>query len=324
MEKATILIIEDNQFQGKTTKGILEKAGYLVLWEKTGLSGFKTARVEKPDLVLLDVVLPDKDGHEICRFIKMNEAIHDIPVIMLTAKGKVEDKVKGLNIGADDYLPKPFDEMELLARINAFLRIKRLQDALKRKHDQLEKLLRKVETMAITDIGTGLFNRRHFLVNLDKEFTRAKRYNSPLSCIMIDIDHFKKVNDTYGHLVGDSAIEEIGSLIRDNFRNLEISARYGGDEFVILLPETDLEGAEKPALRFLEQIRAHRFKGIADDNLITVSMGITAIPDSEIVSKEDLIRGADYALYKAKKADRNRVEMSTGSEVLNAEIPKSV
>ena len=324
MEKATILLVEDNQFQGKATKGILETAGYLVLWEKTGLSGFKTARVEKPDLVLLDVVLPDKDGHEICRFIKMNEAIHDIPVIMLTAKGKVEDKVKGLNIGADDYLPKPFDEMELLARINAFLRIKRLQDELKQKHGQLEKLLKKVETMAITDVGTGLFNRRHFLENLDKEFTRAKRYNSPLSCIMIDIDHFKKVNDTYGHLVGDSVLEEIGKLIRDNSRNIEIAARYGGEEFVILLPETDLEGAEKPARRFLEKVMAHRFKGIADDNLITVSMGITAIPDSEIVSKEDLIRGADYALYKAKKADRNRVEMSTGSEALNADVPKSV
>ena len=251
--KAKILLIEDNKVQAKETIGPLEKAGYEVIWEAAGMSGFKTAVKIRPDLILLDVVLPDRDGHEVCRYIKMNDSLRNVPVVMLTARSEIKDKVRGLNIGADDYLSKPFHEEELLARINAFLRIKRLQDELQGKNLRLEELLRKVEVMAITDGGTGLFNRRHFMELMETEFTRAKRYGSPLSCILLDIDHFKRINDTLGHQVGDSVLAEMAKIIQESFRNIEVTARYGGEEFVVMLPETTLGDARKAAQRLLEQ-----------------------------------------------------------------------
>ena len=316
MPKAIILLIEDNSFQAKQTLTCLEAAGYQGIWAETGLAGLKIAKTQRPDLILLDVILPDKDGQEICRFIKRDEATRDIPIIMLTAKSQLQDKVMGLNIGADDYLPKPFNEEELLARINAFLRIKSLQDELKGKNQQLEGLLKQVEIMAITDAVTGLFNRRHFTELFDKEFARAMRFNSPLSCMMVDIDHFKQVNDTYGHQTGDSVLQEISLILQENLRQIEIAARYGGEEFVLFLPETPLSEAMKPARRLLERVATHHFKGLEPDKIVTISIGVAGLPDPLVKAKEDLIRCADYALYKAKRGGRNRIESSTGSESL--------
>ena len=317
MTKGLILLIEDNKFQAKQTVAILESAGYEVVWEETGMAGFKAAKTQPPDIILLDVVLPDRDGHEICRFIKMDENIRNIPVIMLTVRSKLKDRLKGLNIGADDYLSKPFNEKELIARINAFLRIKALQDQLQSKNQQLEELLKKVAVMATTDHGTGLYNRRYFFELMDKEMSRADRFNSPLTCMMIDIDHFKTVNDTYGHLVGDSVLMEIGTMLRNDLRQIEIAARYGGEEFVMLLPGTTLSEAQKPAGRLLKQIQKHSFKGCADGKPITVSIGLGGIPDPDIKTREDLIRSADFALYKAKHAGRNRIEIATGKESIS-------
>jgi two-component system cell cycle response regulator len=321
--KAKILLIEDNKTQAKETIAPLEKAGYEVIWESAGMSGFKTAVNIRPDLILLDVVLPDRDGHEVCRYIKMNEALRNVPVVMLTARSEVKDKVRGLNIGADDYLSKPFHEEELLARINAFLRIKRLQDELQGKNLRLEELLKKVELMAITDGGTGLFNRRHFMELLDTEFSRAKRYGSPLTCILLDIDHFKRINDTLGHQVGDSVLTEMARILQENFRNIEISARYGGEEFVVMLPETTIADARKAAQRLLEQIAGFSFKGLPRNHMVTVSMGLAGLPDSKIETKEVLIRAADHALYRAKKGGRNRIEVSTGDESVGSDFPLS-
>ena len=264
------------------------------------------------------MVLPDKDSYEICRYIKQDESIRNIPVIMLTAKSGIGDKVKGLNIGADDYLPKPFNEEELLAKINAFLRVKRLQDELQGKNQQLEDLLKKVKLMAITDEGTGLYNRSHFMGLMDKEFSRAVRFNFPLACMMLDIDHFKQINDAYGHLAGDSVLKEIGQILQESLRSIEVPARYGGEEFVLLLPQTTVSDAMKPAHRLLEQFSTHPFKGCAPDRKITVSIGIGGIPDPHIKTNKDLIHCADYALYKAKRNVRNGVEISTGSESIKS------
>ena len=321
MKKQIILLVEDNKLQGKKTSDCLEGAGYQVVWAQTGLGGLKIAKTQKPDLILLDVVLPDKDGQQICRFIKGDERIRDIPLIMLTARSGVEDRVTGFQVGADDYLSKPFHERELLARINAALRTKRLQDELRLKNMQLEDLLKQVERMAITDAGTGLFNRRHFLELLDKELMRAKRFASPLSCMMLDIDHFKQINDTYGHLTGDSVLSEIGQILRESLRNIEVAARYGGEEFILFLPETTASDAVKPAHRLLEQVSSHHFKEVEPSRIITVSIGIASLPDQGINMKEDLIRCADYALYKAKHDGRNRVEISNSAECLSDQPP---
>ena len=317
MTKQVILIVEDNKLEAKATGSFLENSGFETIWAKSGMEGLKCARVQRPDLILMDVVLPDKDGREICRFLKGDAATLGIPIIMLTARSGVEDKVKGLRIGADDYLPKPFDEKELLARINACLRTKALQDELRSKNEQLEGLLRQVEIMAITDAGTGLFNRRHFLELMDKEFERAKRFNSPLACLMMDIDHFKQINDTYGHLIGDSVLLELGKILQNNMRNIEVAARYGGEEFVLLLPETSPAEAYKPSQRLLEQIRSYRFSGLDPNYSMTVSIGIAGLPDTRIQTKEELIQCADFSLYKAKRRGRNRIETGNGAECLS-------
>jgi diguanylate cyclase (GGDEF)-like protein len=226
-------------------------------------------------------------------------------------------------MGADDYLCKPFHEQELLARINAFLRIKSLQDELKSKNQELEKLLKKVEVMAMTDAGTGLLNRRHFMELLDKEFARCKRFDTPLACLMLDIDHFKEVNDTYGHLIGDAVLLEIGQAIKGRLRQIDMAARYGGEEFVILLPETPPAEAVKPADRLLRSIEDRRFNGMDAGQSITASVGISGLPDPMINAPQDLIRCADYALYKAKHGGRNRIEVATTSECPSPNAPLS-
>ncbi|HSG06064.1 MAG TPA: diguanylate cyclase, partial [Nitrospiria bacterium] len=234
MPKPRILLIEDNPLQARNTRKILEDGGYSVLVTETGGEGFKEAKLNEVDLVLLDLVLPDYSGEKICQWIKRDSGTRNLPIIMLTAKGSIEDKVAGLEVGADDYLTKPFAEAELLARIKTMLRIKRLQDELRAKNLDLERALKEVELKAITDSGTGLFNRRHFFDLLEKEFTRAKRFSDPLSCLLIDIDHFKLINDIYGHHVGDSVLKEIAEKLKEAVRLIEVAARYGGEEFVLI------------------------------------------------------------------------------------------
>jgi len=268
----------------------------------------------------LDVVLPDFSGAQICQWLKRDETTRAIPVIMLTSKNTVEDKVAGLQIGADDYVPKPFSDKELLARVQVCLRTKMREDELRGVKDQLENQLKDVEQRAITDAGTGLFNRRHFYELLDKEFSRAKRFNEPLSCLMMDIDHFKEINDTFGHPMGDKVLFEIAGILKQSVRLIEVAARYGGEEFVLLLPKTPPQEAIKPATRILEGVSSLRFQGFPSDRVITISIGISGLPDSMIDSKEDLVRSADFALYKAKRGGRNRLELSDGEEALKSKI----
>ncbi|MBI3995282.1 MAG: diguanylate cyclase [Nitrospirae bacterium] len=320
MSKGRILFIEDNPLQAKQTRTALESADYEVILAENGGAGFKLAKTQPVDLVLLDMVLPDFSGEQICQWLKRDETTQSIPVIMLTAKGSVEDKVAGLQIGADDYVPKPFSDLELLARIQVCLRIKMREDELRGVRNQLENQLKDVEQKAITDSGTGLFNRRHFNELLDKEFSRAKRFNEPLSCLMLDLDHFKDVNDTFGHPAGDSVLSEIATLLQQDIRMIEVAARYGGEEFVLLLPKTQPKEAVKPATRLLESIATHHFKGLPADRVLTVSIGVSGLPDPLIATKEDLIRCADFALYKAKRAGRNRIELCDGAELAKSRL----
>jgi diguanylate cyclase (GGDEF)-like protein len=177
---------------------------------------------------------------------------------------------------------------------------------LRQKNRQLEEMLQKVEILAITDPLTELFNRRRFEAVLDKEFSRSVRYDAPLSCLMIDIDHFKKVNDEFGHHTGDLVLKEVAQLLRSNARDVDTVARWGGEEFVILLPQTKKESGIAGASRILKIIGGHEFPGI--EKAITVSIGIAGVPDPSIDSGEKLINACDLALYEAKRKGRNRVE----------------
>ncbi len=309
--KARILLVEDNKIEATATQRFLESSGYEVVWVEEGTQALKTAKTERIDCILLDLLLPDINGTEVCRWLKGNEDTRGIPIIMLTVKRSMEDKVSGLQLGADDYLPKPYDEIELNARIYASLRTKGLQDELRARNRELEQALERMEVMAVTDPLTGLFNRRKFESVTENEYTRTRRYGSPLSCVMIDIDHFKSVNDEFGHRTGDHVLSEMAAIIRRNIREVDVAARWGGEEFVILLPETTLKSADFPARRILEQTAGGSLAGLPVGR-VTVSVGIACAPADEIDSHERLVDAADMAMYDAKKKGRNQIATDGG------------
>jgi len=300
-----ILLVEDDKLQGKTTKGYLESSGYKVIWVEDGKSAIKTVKTRDIDLVVLDFILPDMNGNEVCRWLKLNQDTKGIPIIMLTAQSSTTDKVASLTAGADDHLTKPYNEPELSARVYACMRTKALQDELRTKNRQLEEVLSKVEILAITDPLTLLFNRRHFESVIETEFASTARYKSPASCLMIDVDHFKSVNDEYGHRTGDTVLKELSQIIKNCLRKVDTVARWGGEEFVALLPRTKKEDAFRAASRILQAIAEYKFTDI--ERQITVSIGIASIPDPAIDTAEKLVDASDSAMYEAKEKGRNQI-----------------
>lgn len=305
--KATLLLVEDSDTQGSQLKESLEKLGYAVSWARSGMDGLRLARAETPDLVVLDVIMDDMDGFAVCRWLKLHDTTRDIPVIMLTQRGELQDRVQGLHIGADDYLAKPFAPEELEARIFAALRVKAAQADLKRRNSQLESMLHHVEALAITDPLTGLFNRRRLADVLRREWAVAKRYGNDLACIMIDIDHFKQINDDYGHDAGDLSLKEVARALGASLREVDLAARYGGEEFAILLPQTHKQGALVLARRLHASLGALELSIQGRPLKLTASLGVAAASDLGKVGAEDLIKAADAALYHAKRTGRDRV-----------------
>jgi two-component system cell cycle response regulator len=305
--KAHILFVEDSRTQGAETKKVLEKKGYAVTWVRDGMSAFHAAMTRPVDVILLDRVLPDMEGNKICAWFKSNRETQGIPVIMLTSMIAIHEIVNGLTSGADDYLAKPYEEEELSARIYAALRTKALQDELRNKNEELKKMLARVELLSITDPLTGLFNRRRFESLLDLEFKKSVRYATPLSCMVIDIDHFKAVNDTYGHAAGDAVIKDVALLVKEAIRDVDTACRSGGEEFSVLVPMTTKADALIPARRILAAVSDHDFEAVGDKQ-ITVSIGLANVPDPDIEMADKLVQAADAALYAAKKLGRNRIE----------------
>jgi len=304
---ARILVVEDSEQQAESVRSAIEKAGYEFILAGDGKSAIKAAVSGKADLILMDLVLPDMSGVEVCRWLKVNQSTRLIPILMLSSKGEVTDKVTGIEAGADDYLPKPYSDMELTARIYALLRTKALQDELSDKNTQLERLLARVETLAITDPLTGLYNRRYTETFIDKEIKASFRYESPLACLMIDIDSFKSVNDDFGHKVGDEVLKDVAGMITDAIREVDTAGRWGGEEFVVFLPRCTKEDANLSATRILKSVSEHSFPSL-EGRHITVSIGISGVPDPAIENADNLLDAADRAMYKAKKNGRNRIE----------------
>jgi two-component system, cell cycle response regulator len=306
MKNPRVLLVEDDPVQAKIAREFLESALYDVLVVQNGKAAIKTAKTEHVDIILLDLVLPDMEGNEVCRWLKTDSATIGIPIIMLTVRNSTREKVEGLNAGADDYLPKPYSEIELNARIYACLRTKGLQDELAKKNRELKELLAKVELLAITDPLTRLFNRRHFEIVMEKEFGRSERFRSPLSCLMIDVDHFKSINDSKGHGTGDTVLKELAVIIKNCVRKIDTASRWGGEEFIVVLPEARKLDAVNIASRIVKAIGAFPFNGL--DDAVTVSIGVASIPEQSITTPEQLINAADTALYEAKLKGRNRIE----------------
>ncbi|MEW6184312.1 MAG: diguanylate cyclase [Thermodesulfobacteriota bacterium] len=296
-----ILIIDDSRLITQFGKSILSGKGHEVLTADSGESGLELAFAAEPDLILLDVILPEMDGYGVCEKIKSTEQSRDIPVIMLTSKAEPADKIKGLELGAVDYVTKPFDAGELIARVNTHLRMKELYETLQERNRQLQE-------MANRDGLTNLYNHRFFHEHLSREMDRVRRYGGIVSCALVDIDFFKKVNDTHGHQTGDLVIKTIAGILRKGIRESDLAARYGGEEFALVLLQTDRSAAVAVCERLRQVIASSPFLSAADTPFqVTASFGLAAFPLVGIKEERDLVEAADRALYQAKHVGRNRV-----------------
>ncbi len=463
-----ILIVDDDAVVRNIVKGILAGEGYQIMEASTGNEALRKAVVDRPDLILLDLLMPGMDGFEVCRRLRTELNDLAVPVIILSAKAEKEDILKGLEVGANDYITKPVEPIELKARIKTHLRLKGLYDIANTEKKELMALLEvsqavssslhsrdilynivksvagvievnrcsilrigkkkgigyvvttyenpniknlpieldkypeirkaldvkeavvvedinsdplmagtkeileklklsslmvipimvreevvgtlflrtsrkegsftqrevrlcqvianmagnalanahlfeslelanlELEKLAVTDGLTGAYNHRHFRTRLEEEFSRAKRYKTSLSCIMLDLDHFKSINDAFGHAQGDIVLKEITDLLRKSVRKIDLLARYGGEEFVILLPHTDKEGAFIHAERIREAARGNRCSDSNTCIMVTVSLGVSTFPSPDINSADELVGKADNALYEAKRNGRNK------------------
>ena len=303
---STILVADDEPINRALIQRRLERAGYRVLVAQNGRDAVDVARRERPDLIILDVMMPVMDGLEACRLIKDDDATRDTPVIFLSARDETDIKVSGLSLGANDYISKPFKAEELLARVYVAMRLKRERDQLRKRAEEAVERAEVAQERAMTDALTGLLNRYGLQHILARALSETRRYNRPLSCLMIDLDHFKSVNDLHGHAAGDVALQQIATVLSDNVRGSDMVFRYGGEEFLVLLPETDLEGAVSLAEKIRQAAAARSFGNGERVFSLTLSGGAATLWDNE--SGNDMIARADMSLYDAKRQGRNRVE----------------
>ena len=261
-----------------------------------GEQALQVCRTVLPDLILLDVYVEGLDGHEVCRRLKASPDTCDIPIIFVTAQGAEQDEVRGLELGAVDFIVKPINPVIVKARVNTHLTLKRQSDILR--------------SFALLDGLTGVANRRKFDEELELNWRRSLREHTALSVIMIDVDHFKRFNDRYGHLAGDAALQAVARALNDVIkRPYDLLARYGGEEFVCVLPSTGLVEAVQIAERMQGSVRALKIAHLdsAVEQMLTVSLGVaTVVPDSETTS-DALLAEADRQLYQAKQAGRARI-----------------
>ncbi|HUF65456.1 MAG TPA: diguanylate cyclase [Gemmatimonadaceae bacterium] len=309
-----ILVVDDHADNVEVLRARLDAKGYEVSTASGGEEALQAVAAAAPDLILLDVMMPHVDGKEVARRIKSDHRLPFIPIIMQTALDSTQDRVEGLDAGADDYITKPINFSELEARIRSMLRIKALQDDLEQRERELEDMNDRLRKMAQTDGLTEVDNRRYLEERLQEMIEHSTRLQEPLACVMCDIDHFKSVNDTYGHQAGDAVLKEFAGLLRDHAREIDRVGRYGGEEFVILLPGTLLDEGVTFAERLRHAVEMHIFRIAGATVKRTMSCGVAAWPHTDIRTEDDLLRAADDALYAAKELGRNRVVRFAGDE----------
>jgi two-component system cell cycle response regulator len=297
----TIAIVDDDAAIRRLVRLFLRRAGYETLEYMTGEEARAALQSVPWDLVILDRRLPDMDGVVLAHELKSSSDLRSRYIIMLTGEAEQEDKIEGLELGADDYITKPFQYPELLARIRAGKRIVDLQK-------ELLETNKRLELLSITDGLTKLHNHRHFQDELARAFEESQRYQRPLSLAMIDLDFFKKINDTYGHAAGDDVLKGAAGLFHSSARSTDLVARYGGEEFAVMMPETTLQDGILFAEKIIRLIEATSLNTQAGPIHVTVSVGVASVPHSRIHSAKDLIVAADRALYRAKKNGRNQVQ----------------
>jgi len=313
----TMLIVDDSTANRREIKQIMQETGQFtrILEAGDGMAGLRIMTQEGPaiDLVVCDINMPVMDGYKFLQSVRMNPSLLRIPVVIVSADIRVKDIVKAFELGAYDYITKPFIPPILRSRLENLLQIKHLQDQLQQQKDLMEKL-------ATTDPLTELPNVRYFRRRLEQELLRGRRYLMPLALIMLDIDHFKSINDTYGHPQGDVVLKEMAAILQEVLRKVDVPARYGGEEFVVALPQTTFEGAAQAAERLRVRVEKHRFPGMPEKTGVTISLGVASYPGHMEKSVQQLIDEADQALYKAKNGGRNRVVLGPAPEPAGEEV----
>ncbi len=307
-----ILVADDEPVNLALIRRRLEWEQYRVETAEDGGQAVEAARRVLPDLIILDVMMPVLDGLQACRLLKEDPATRDIPVIFLSALDDTDTKVRGLGLGANDYVSKPFRVEELLARVSVAIRLKLERDRLRQRAEELRRSAEAASEMSMTDALTGLLNRYGLQRALQRELSEARRYSRPLSCLLIDLDFFKAVNDTYGHAAGDAALRQAARVIADSVRGSDVVCRYGGEEFLVLAPETGVEGASALAEKIRHAFSARLFGEEGRVFPLTLSAGAAQLDPGE--SGNDMIARADEALYHAKQTGRDRVEAARSSD----------
>ena len=301
-----VLLVEDSAVIRALVRRMLVAGGHAVVEAAGGAAALTVCRDQQPDVVLLDVEMPEMSGWDVLAAMKADPDLRDVPVVFLTGRSDTTDMVDGLRLGAHDYLRKPCEPTELLARVQAAARVKRLQDELRQRNEDLERISR-------TDALTGLRNRRHVEEYLAKLTSLARRNLEPIGVLVIDIDHFKSVNDEHGHDAGDAVLREVAGRMQDSVRLEDMVGRWGGEEFLVVLPNTADQGAAELAER-LRQVVADTPCRLADGDevQVTISVGCAA---SLIDDAGRLVRSADAAMYEAKQSGRNRVVVAASDDL---------
>jgi two-component system cell cycle response regulator len=292
-QPSLVLVADDDGVTRAIVSSWLKGAGYAVIAASDGDQALQLARDQQPDLLLVDVTMPGRDGYDVCRAIQAESATPP-PVIFLTAHTHTDARVAGLDAGAVDYIVKPFANEELVARVRAALRTKAVHDGL--------------AEQAARDGLTGVFNRRELDSRAAEAAGLAIRHGRPLSCLLLDLDHFKQINDSYGHAAGDTVLREAAQRICDSSRVSDIVGRYGGEEFVVLLPETDSEAAVTTANKLRGLLSAAPVAVGRESIPIRASIGVSTWGPG-MLAPSDLYAAADEALYRAKELGRDRTEL---------------
>jgi diguanylate cyclase (GGDEF)-like protein len=302
-----ILIAEDDPVSRRLLEAFLVKWEYEVVAAGDGDEASRLLqREDAPRLAILDWMMPGKDGIQVCREVRGREGQPYVYILLLSARGKKQDVIEGLETGADDYLTKPFDPFELRARLRTGRRILELQE-------QLISALAALRVEATHDPLTGLWNRTVILEIVQRELARAQRQETSLAVSMADLDHFKRINDTYGHLAGDAVLREVTRRLRASIRPYDEIGRYGGEEFLVVAPGCDARGALRQAERLRARIGREAMDVFEGTIPVTISLGVAVTRQAK--EADSLLRAADAALYRAKNRGRNHVELAPAEEI---------